>query len=148
MRASQQERTRSEALPLAASYSPGGYFLSPKTAGEAMPMNDTAYGPSGKSFSPQASVTAKLWEPRHLFGASFLHLPCTYSSQSNPSAALSAEFREDGRFLMSNVKSQLAKCSFDNTLKACIESFFEVPTGHKGNLMCFNLALNFQLPVL
>lgn len=86
-----------------------GYFLSPETAGEAMPMNYTAHLGSHSLPKP---LTAKLWEHRHLFSPSFPYPPHTYSTQSNPSAAQSAELRKDGNFLMSNVKSHLEKYSF------------------------------------
>lgn len=93
----------------------GAIFCHLRQQVKQCPWFDTAYSPSGKSFSAQASETAKLWEPRHL---SFPHPPHTYSTQSNPSAALSAEFRTNGKFLMSNVKSQLAKCSFWQCFKS------------------------------
>lgn len=70
-----------------------GHLLSPETAGEAMPMNDTAHCSLGSHPLPKP-LTAKLWEPRHLSGLSFPHPPHTYSTQSNP-CQLSSERMEN-----------------------------------------------------
>lgn len=122
-----------------------GYFLSPETAGEAMPMNDTAHGRLG-SHSLSKPLIAKLCKPRYLFSLPSPHPPHTYSTQSNPSAALSSEGMENFSWAMQSVIWQSAV--FDKTLKACTEPCSEVPTSHKGNFLCFNFALHFQLPVL
>lgn len=109
-RASLKERAGSEALPLAATYSPG-LFSVPRDSRWSNAHELHCSQPMGSHSLPKP-LTAKLWEHRHLFSLSFPYPPHTYSTQSNPSAAQSAELRKDGNFLMSNVKSHLAKCSF------------------------------------
>lgn len=82
-----------------------------------MPMNDTAYGLSGQSFSDPVSVTAKLWEQRGKWKPdTYLALlvpillpltppkvilvqPCQLSSDRDYVCP-------DGKFLMCNIDSQ------------------------------------------
>lgn len=82
-----------------------------------MPMNDAAYGLSGKSFSDPVSVTAKLWERRGKWKPdTYLALlvpillpltppkvilvqPCQLSSDRDYVCP-------DGKFLMCDVESQ------------------------------------------
>lgn len=122
-----------------------GYFLSPETAGEAMPMNDTAHAVWEVILCP--SLWLQSFANPDTYSACLPpHPPHTYSTQSNPSAALSSEGMENFSWAMQRVIWQ--STVFDNTLRVCTESFFEVPTGHKGNFLCFNFALHFQLPIL